>query len=747
MKAFKTKMMVGAVAAAVLTIGAAQAAESVKTDEIKVTATRVEKELSDVNMSVSVITEEQIKHSTARNVGELLKDTVGIEINPDGGQGVNRANIRGENAFRTVVMIDGQKIAEHKSMSGAPMLIDPAMIERIEVIKGPVSVLYGSDAIGGAINIITKKGGDRPFQGNVTAGYNTSADAASGSASVAGSTNGWNYRLSAAYEDSSDLETPVGDMYNTDFNTKSAGLFVSYDINPDVTVGATLDYYDMEFHAGDFESNNRFGKRSNGAFRVDVDDWKRTKGALFAEIRNVNETLQRVRIDTFYQEGEKSMVNTIAPMTGLPPKLSSSGSNYVQPKMIQQPIADNTMDQYGLSIQTDWQLNENNYLVAGYEMSYDDMDARTQQFQHFSMSVGPRPNMMFPMFSWNEYTKDETYDGYQASHALYASMETILPHDFTINYGARYTYVESEMDITGKSMTYHDLANQQGMFVPEITSAGKDISRDTDDGKVVFNAGVIWTGVENLTLRANYAQGYRTPMLQELYIDTSMGGANQLANPNLKPETSDNFEIGARWSNGKAMVDATIFYSDADDYIDTISTGGANNETKQMNIAKAKTYGLELTASAYIGETGFEPYVNLTMMKRQFDQGYDGVNSHKSKSWDTGTPLVTAVYGVRWAGEKEGLGVRWDAYLRSQSSSKYEDLNWKIDPENGKVKSGAYDYAGYTTFNLTGGIDFGAQKQYTVDFGLYNVFDKLYQHQGAIYEPGRYAAVKFNAQF
>ena len=68
-------------------------------------------------------------------------------------------SIRGEDAFRTLVMIDGQKISEHKSMSGAPILIDPTEIERIEVIKGPASVLYGSDAIGGAVNIITKERG------------------------------------------------------------------------------------------------------------------------------------------------------------------------------------------------------------------------------------------------------------------------------------------------------------------------------------------------------------------------------------------------------------------------------------------------------------------------------------------------------------------------------------------------------------------------------------------------------------
>ena len=139
--------------------GAAETAE--KTGEVVVTASRVAQELEDVPMSVSVITSDDIRRSSARTVGELLEDIPGVQIMNDGTQGLKRLSIRGEDAFRTLVMIDGQKISEHKSMSGAPILIDPTEIERIEVIKGPASVLYGSDAIGGAVNIITKKGGDR----------------------------------------------------------------------------------------------------------------------------------------------------------------------------------------------------------------------------------------------------------------------------------------------------------------------------------------------------------------------------------------------------------------------------------------------------------------------------------------------------------------------------------------------------------------------------------------------------------
>ena len=293
-----------------------QAQETVELDEVKVTAGRVEQELMDVNMSVSVITQEEIRRSSARNVGELLEDIPGVRINNDGGQGMKRIKIRGEDAFRTLVMIDGQKVSEHKSMSGSPMLIDPSMIERIEVIKGPASVLYGSDAIGGAINIITKKGGTKPIEGEVSAGMNTSASGKNASGSIYGGIDGWKYRLSASIEDNDNLKTPKGEMENTYFTARSVSGFLSYDFTPDATVGASLDYYDLEFGSSDVNTPG---------FAVDVPKWMRFKAAAFGEFRNISDTFVRLRTDAFYQKSKKDMVNSVPGIEEIP--------NMVQPHM------------------------------------------------------------------------------------------------------------------------------------------------------------------------------------------------------------------------------------------------------------------------------------------------------------------------------------------------------------------------------------------------------------------------------
>lgn len=660
-----------------------QAQETVELDEVKVTAGRVEQELMDVNMSVSVITQEEIRRSSARNVGELLEDIPGVRINNDGGQGMKRIKIRGEDAFRTLVMIDGQKVSEHKSMSGSPMLIDPSMIERIEVIKGPASVLYGSDAIGGAINIITKKGGTKPIEGEVSAGMNTSASGKNASGSIYGGIDGWKYRLSASIEDNDNLKTPKGEMENTYFTARSVSGFLSYDFTQDATVGASLDYYDLEFGSSDVNTPG---------FTVDVPKWTRFKAAAFGEFRNISDAFVRLRTDVFYQKSKKDMVNTVPKQGGMPFQVN--------------PYADNKTDQYGFSVQTDWQLGNNNYLIAGYELSYDQLEAHS-----------------WTMLGVTIPYKDDLYDGYQMTNAVYASMESQLPADVTLTYGARYTWVKTNMDSRN------------------VQNAGSWGNANQSDGKLIFNVGLLWRTTDNLSLRASYAQGYRSPILQELYVDTSMGqpGSMTYANSDLKPETSDNFEIGARWNSAAVSTDLALFYSQADNYIATIYKdlvpGKGGSGYQYDNVAEATTFGAELSASVRIQELGLEPYVTATWMRRQFDNG-DGFSTY-----NTATPEFMLRYGVRWSGMYAGVGLRTDVFARSQTATEYDGGIQNV------TNSSSYRLGGYTTLNLTAGVDFGPKRQYSFDLGLYNIFDKGYQEQTSIYEPGRYFVAKLGARF
>lgn len=679
-------------------IGSVQAQEAVKAQDVLVTASRVQKPLADVNMSVSVITAEEIeKNAQAKTVADLLESRVpGLRVMNDGSQGIDRISLRGEDAFRTVVMVNGQRISEQKSMSGVPLLIDPSQIERIEVIRGPASVLYGSDAIGGAVNIITKKGGDKALSGNVSAGYDTSAKGKDLAASVAGHSGAWNWRLSAASRDYDELDTPRGKAEHSEFKSKSADAFLSYDLSDTAQVGATLSHYDLEFMAGDMS-------QSPEAFWVHVPEWTRTRAAVFTEVTQVSEHLARLRADLSFERNDKSMNNHVEPSPKAPTIVS---------------LADNTLDTTALSIQADWALTPSHYLITGYEFGYDKLDASS--VTHMTPPIPGRP-MTFK-------SKDETYDGSQMRHAVFASMESILTDNLTANYGVRYTYVKNEMDIHAGQTT--GLKPGPGGMNQSVVPAHDLPSQSQSDGKAVFNAGLTYKATDDLTLRANYAQGYRSPILQELFIDTTMGGEDTRANANLKPETSDTIELGARYQDEALTLDAAVFFSKADDYIAKVKKLEGKREFSQYeNMSKAQTYGLEVQSSYRIGE--FEPYAVVTLMNRKYTQ--NDVETHK-----TGTPKLTARYGVRYNTTLEGMKLDADVYAVSCTKSE----NWNFSKN--ELQS---TYDAFTTFNMTGGVAFGPKGAYRIDAGVYNVTDKAYQTNSAIWEAGRHAAVKFNAVF
>ena len=141
---------------------AASLAESVDVpdaDRVFVTATRSPTPLDEILASVLVIDRAAIEASAAGDVPELLRFHAGLDLARNGGPGQTTAVfIRGADSNHTLVLVDGVRINPGTIGLAALQNIPPAMIERIEVVKGPRSALYGSDAIGGVINVITRRG-------------------------------------------------------------------------------------------------------------------------------------------------------------------------------------------------------------------------------------------------------------------------------------------------------------------------------------------------------------------------------------------------------------------------------------------------------------------------------------------------------------------------------------------------------------------------------------------------------------
>ena len=145
-------------------------AETVLPTQI-VTATRLLTDIRDTLSSVQVINTETLEKHQGQDVGEILRYEAGLDIVRSGGPGGQTSPfLRGTNSNHTLVMIDGVRINPGTSTIANIQHLTTGDIERIEVVKGPLSSLYGSDAVGGVINIITRSPGKTQTQGNLTTG-------------------------------------------------------------------------------------------------------------------------------------------------------------------------------------------------------------------------------------------------------------------------------------------------------------------------------------------------------------------------------------------------------------------------------------------------------------------------------------------------------------------------------------------------------------------------------------------------
>lgn len=690
----------GVMAAAMLALCAPVAwAEDdvIETDEVKVTVNRMEQALHDTNVSAAVITEKDIRRDPQTTVGDLLNSIPGVVATDGSMAGTKRVSIRGEGASRTLVMIDGVKISEQKSMDGAAILIDTSNIERIEVIKGPASVLYGSEAIGGVVNIITKKGGDKPIGGMVKTTYDSSYNGFETVGNVAGAYEGFFYRFSGSYTDADDRDTPAGHLKNTSFRQKDYSGQLGYDWDYGM-VWAQVDYHD---------STMKLPGSHTAATDINMElpKWERTTYKSGVEFDNFSDTLIKVKANVYYQEMIKDFINHINVTPPMPFPVGTY-AQYID--------THNDQESYGGSVQSEWLLFDDHYVIFGADMNRDDLKATT--YTDVRNNLTPPFNAGYAATGIYNYK----YKGHLDTLGIFLQDEWSVLDNLRLIGGVRYTYIKSKL----KSST--DPNAQQD---------------SQSDDNFVGNLGIVYEPMKELALRANVSQGYSFPNISQLYIGTNgHGGATTYANPDLKPEKSINYEIGARWNSGSINVDAALFYSDAKDYITTVQViPGNDNLLQYTNISKAQTWGFELGADYTFQPIGVTPYAVFTWIERE---------TKNSSGWKTKNNGVPEFQGQ--------LGVKWQRDLFADYTF-FADLNYIY---NGDAKSSSRatntgvvtttKYDSWGTVNLAMGFEshYDDCVNYFGTLALRNLFDKEYAYaRNNLIEPGFHAVATFGITY
>jgi len=238
------------IASLALAIATPSIAQTTAIDAVIVTATRTPQKASEVISDTVTITSDEIARAGVGSVTELLQRQRGLEVTRNGGPGTNSTVfIRGANSNQNIVLVDGVRIGSATSGAANWSAIPLSAIDRIEIVYGPLSTLYGADAIGGVIQIFTKKGkGEPALTAFVGAGSDSTREA---DASIAGSTGKVSYALSAGKERSDGFSAtrPGNFSYNGDddgYDRKSAAGQFTVQLAPGHEAGALFLYSSTE---------------------------------------------------------------------------------------------------------------------------------------------------------------------------------------------------------------------------------------------------------------------------------------------------------------------------------------------------------------------------------------------------------------------------------------------------------------------------------------------------------------------
>ncbi|PWF24068.1 TonB-dependent receptor [Corticimicrobacter populi] len=640
-----------------------------------VTSTRTEHDLMDIPLSVSVVGGEDFTRMPNSNVGDQLLAIPGVQLGGANVAGDRRIMIRGHSAGATLLLVDGIRQPEIRNTAGAGFTINTADIERIEVIKGPASVLYGSDAIGGVINIITKKGGPEPLGGSIGLIADSSTDSFDPRLSLYGSSHGLYYRVTGSGLNADDRK--AGDnvtLFNSSYRQRSVRGLVGYE----------WDNGSLQFTAERFRGSNNYTPviaDADGRYRPadpaerttisEVPKNDRDAYVLALDMRDLGENLVGLKTNIYYQKLDKGF-DYYSYRTGV-----YSGRHLYR------------HEAWGGSLQTDWAMFDDHLLSVGLDFDHIRMD------KHDYLPV------------------HNVSEGILRTTALFAQDEWSLTPDLTFTAGVRQTWIRTSLD--------RDTANPDRVDSKSYSN-------------VVSSMGLVYRGIEDVALRALFSQGFKAPNLTQMMI----GSGVIIPNPDLKPEKSNNFELGARYSGQDLNVDFTLYHSTFRNGIlnEIVSTGPTRWQA--YNVDRARSWGAELAADYTFGRSGFSVYGNLNLLRYETEDknGFKTRHSSRSPAWGT-------------------LGVGWEKTL-SGGRTLFADFNAMAGKgaytlqANGNVKDRT---SSWYTLNTTVGLAGGKEHEYSVTLSLRNLLDRSYQiaspfsPSSPLPEPGFHAVLGVNVAF
>lgn len=630
--------------------------DDVQLEAVTVTATGYEQSVKDAPASVTVITADEIAKKSYTDITDVLKNVPGVHI--QGGGVEQSVMIRGMSADYTLFLVDGrpqqdnQAFALNGAQAGTPVNFLPPVeaIERIEVLRGPASSLYGADAIGGVVNIITKKVVNK-FSGSVSMEYEKAAHG--------------NYVTNDGFQTGMALNIPVlkdklALQLTGSFHHKQESDFVGIDDS-----GAADPKY------------KRQNLDAKASWKIDSQNTM-TFGGGHARQERTHTPGRSLALDDDFSFNKSLRDKYFVTHEGR--------------------YKDMLLESY-----VNYETSENPTRVnatTGNSISFDTLNANTQGtwfLGDHTLAVGAN------------YKKEKLTDG--ASNGINVPGIALSTDVITMDRTQAALFAEDNWQLTDEfalllSGRYDHSNAFGGQFSPKVYG--------------VYNVN------PSLTIKGGMTTGYKTPSLRSAATDfgsTSMGGVI-IGNPDLKPETTRNFELGMNYGNSASGMTGslTVYRSKFEDKIMRTGRVCAQNEqcnfngvvypahqygyTSYINVDSAKLHGVEWTQDWQLNKS-------LT-----YRHSYTYAKSEQTSGAYAGKPLNDVpkhMFNVTldWRATSQ-LSLWTQVNYRSETSGRWQSSSGSAG--NGKTVDA------YTFMDV--GLVYDVNKDVKLKFGIYNLTNR-----------------------
>ena len=566
-------------------------------DEVTILSLKGNKDYQETAVPVEVLSYHQWRKWMPRDLPEVLDNMPGVSKASDG-VWASSVQIRGFGEDRLVRMIDGNRIETATDLAGALSTIDMSDVERVEVIKSGISSLYGSGALGGAINVITRKAeySSQPYlHGSAAVDYQSVNQMWAPKATLFAGSEKWNARLHFGYRNARDAYSPEGPIPNSSFS--------DWNISARVAI-RTFDKHELSLNYQKFDGSADVPGGDAFPFmaRASYLDFDRELVSFEYQITDLLPAMKTLKAKLYRHD----IFRNVGVIPNVPP--TTVGNIRVTPQMLN-PSATHVTN--GGHIESCWILGGRHKLTVGWDIWQRNLES--QRTRHILQEVLDSNGSVLNNI---HLIKGETPIPTSSfkSTGLFAQYDINLSRKLDFSAGGRLDWISLSND-ESRDPEYL-IKNGERIDVPP----GQIIvypDTSTSNTTWALHAGLSYHIHEDIALTTSYGRSYRAPSLEERYKWINLGSVIEMGNPGLVPEQGNFLDVGFKVNDSRMQLKGNFFMNyinkmitmapaDSVSFLTSSDTGFSQRtfSRQYQNIDNALLTGFELSADWLAYQTG-----------------------------------------------------------------------------------------------------------------------------------------------